>query len=86
MKTKVNVSKLGSRGRITVPKRIREYLRLKVGDRVRFVERQGEIILEPVKPSLRDYVGSVEPSERPEDFNRVRQETKRRRADRDESD
>lgn len=86
MKSRVYVSRIGSRGRITIPKQIRDALGLKAGDRVRFVEHQGDIILEPVKPSLRDFKGSVEPRERPEDFGRVRQEAKRRKAEGDQSE
>lgn len=79
-------SRLGPNGRVTIPKRIREVLGLRIGDRIRFVEDKGEVIIEPVKRSLRDFTGSVEPRERPEDFDMVRQEAKRRKADKDESD
>lgn len=83
MSGKMSVSRLGSRGRVTIPKRIREILDLKSGDFVRFEEHKGDILLVPVRPSLRDYIGSVEPRERPEDLNKARRETKRRRADED---
>jgi len=86
MKSRPSFSKLGSNGRITIPKRIREALGLQPGDRVRFVEHQGDMILEPVKASLRDYEGSVEPSEQPESFADVSSQVKRHRADKDDSD
>lgn len=86
MKSRISVSKLGANGRITIPKRIRDVLGLQAGDRVRFVERKGEIILEPINPSLRDYKGSLDPRERPEDFDKARGEAKRRLADKDDSD
>lgn len=86
MKNRISFARLSSRGRITIPKRIREELGLQPGDRVRFEERGGEIFLVPVEPSLRDFEGSVEPRERPEDFDKVRRETKRRRASQDRGD
>lgn len=41
--------------------------------------------MEPINPSLRHYKGSVDPRERPEDFDKARGEAKRRLADKDES-
>ena len=75
-------SKLTTRGQTTIPKRIREYLGLKPGDRVLFLLREGEVLLRPVRHSLLDLRGSVEPRRRPEDFDRVRRETKKRVAQR----
>lgn len=41
------------------------------GDHVAFVERGGEIVLRPVRQSLRDLRGSV-PVDGPQDFDAVR--------------
>lgn len=86
MKNDIRFARLSSRGRITIPKRIREVLGLQPGDRGRFEEHEGDLFLVPVESSLRDFEGTVEPRERPEDFDKVRRETKRRRASQDRSD
>ncbi len=41
------------------------------GDHVAFVERGGEVVLRPVRQSLRDLRGSV-PVDKPQDFDAVR--------------
>lgn len=71
-------SKITSKGQTTIPKRIRERLQLEPGDRVLFVERQDEVVLQPVKRTLLDYKGSLEPKQSPEDFEDVRQDVKKR--------
>lgn len=71
-------SKLTSRGQTTIPKRIRDRLGLEPGDRVIFVEKDNEVVLQPVKHTLRDLQGSVEPRKRPEDFDGVRREVRKR--------
>ncbi len=75
-------SKLTSRGQTTIPKRIRQRLGLEPGDRILFLEKDGEVVLQPVKHTLRDLRGSVEPRERPEDFDEVRRQVKKRVAGR----
>ncbi|MFV2045322.1 MAG: AbrB/MazE/SpoVT family DNA-binding domain-containing protein [Anaerolineales bacterium] len=69
-------SKLTSRGQTTIPKRIRERLQLEPGDRVLFLERDGEIVLQPVRHTLRDLRGSVKPRKPGQDFDQVRREVK----------
>jgi AbrB family looped-hinge helix DNA binding protein len=54
-------SRVTSRGRVTIPKEIRERLGLKPGDRVVFVQRRGEIALQARMPMLHDMRGSVKP-------------------------
>jgi AbrB family looped-hinge helix DNA binding protein len=71
-------SKITSRGQTTIPKRIRDRLKLKPGDRVLFLERENQVVLQPVKQTLRDFMGSVEPRKRPEDFDELRQHAKAR--------
>jgi AbrB family looped-hinge helix DNA binding protein len=79
-------SKLTIRGQTTIPKPIREYLGLEPGDRVLFVLKESEVVLQPVKDTLLDLRGSVEPRERPEDFDKVRSEVRKRLSKRSSDD
>jgi AbrB family looped-hinge helix DNA binding protein len=71
-------AKLSSKGQTTIPKEVRDYLHLSPGDRVLFVIREGEVLLQPVTQTLLDLRGSIKPRRRPEDFDAVRQEVKKR--------
>lgn len=71
-------SKITSRGQTTIPKKVRDLLGLEPGDRVQFVLKEGEVVLQPIKLTLLDLRGSIKPRRHPEDFNEVRQEVKRR--------
>ncbi|MFQ5613425.1 MAG: AbrB/MazE/SpoVT family DNA-binding domain-containing protein [Anaerolineae bacterium] len=73
------VSKVGRRGQITLPRLIRRWLRLKEGDRVAFVRRGDEVILQPLTHTLLELRGSV-PVAGPQDFNAIRQQVRRTRA------
>lgn len=74
----MTLAKITSKGQTTIPKEIRDYLRLAPGDRVMFMQRDGEVILRPVTQTLLDLRGSINPRRRPEDFVAVRQEVKRK--------
>ncbi|MEQ9322546.1 MAG: AbrB/MazE/SpoVT family DNA-binding domain-containing protein [Polyangiaceae bacterium] len=57
-------STVSSKGQVTIPKRIREALRLDTGDRVRFVIRDdGVVELVPETVDLMDLVGVLEPAD-----------------------
>ena len=71
-------SKITSKGQTTIPKKFRDLLGLEPGDRVQFVLKEGEVVLQPIKFSLLDLRGSIKPRHHPEDFNEVRQEVKKR--------
>jgi AbrB family looped-hinge helix DNA binding protein len=79
-------SKLTIRGQTTIPKPIREYLGLEPGDRVLFVLKEDKVVLQPVRDTLLDLRGSVEPRERPEDFDKVRAEVRKRVSKRSSDD
>jgi antitoxin PrlF len=70
------------KGQVTIPKEIRQILGLKEHDRIVFTLKDGQITMKPLRGSVLDLRGSVKPKQRPEDFNRVRAETKRVRAKR----
>jgi len=51
---------VSSKGRITIPKKIRDYLRLRTGRRVEFqIDRQGHVIMRPIKIDFRKLKGIV---------------------------
>jgi len=72
--------KISSRGRVTIPKEIREKLGLRPGDRVEFIKKEGVLLLQPVKRDFLSLMGSVEVDGR-QDFAEVRKETIRRKVD-----
>ena len=48
-----------SKGQVTIPKAIRDQLGLEPGDRLRFIERDGEIILEAETIDVRELFGRL---------------------------
>lgn len=67
------VSKIGRRGQMTLPGSVRRLLKLREGDRVAFVRKGDEIVLQPLTTSLLDLRGSV-PVSGPQDFDRIRKQ------------
>lgn len=49
-----------AKGQVTIPKPIRDFLRIGPRDRVEFVLEDGRVVLQPVK-TLRDLRGAVPP-------------------------
>jgi len=72
-------TRVGRRGQLTIPKPVRQALGVAEGDHVAFVERAGEIVLRPVRLSLRDLRGSV-PVDGPQNPESVREEVRAARA------
>ncbi|HUT87800.1 MAG TPA: AbrB/MazE/SpoVT family DNA-binding domain-containing protein, partial [Candidatus Heimdallarchaeota archaeon] len=52
------IGRVSSKGQLTIPKMIRDYLGISAGDRVTFITRDGEVIFFPVKGTLLDLRGS----------------------------
>lgn len=71
------MSKVSRKGQATIPKEIREYLRIREGDRVVFIQKNNEVMIRPVKETLLDIRGSVKVEE-PQDFQKIRKVVKRR--------
>jgi len=67
------VSKVGRRGQITLPRAIRNRLNLQEGDRVAFVSKGEEVMLQPLTRTLLDLRGSLPVSE-PQDFDAIRRQ------------
>ena len=65
------ITKVGRKGQITVPKEIRQCLHIEEGDRIAFVRRGEEVILQPLTRTLFDLRGSVAVSG-PQDFDAIR--------------
>jgi len=72
-------STVGRRGQVTVPRAIRQWLQLQEGDRIAFIRRGDEIILQPLDRTLLDLRGSVPVSE-PQDFAAIRRQVIEERA------
>jgi antitoxin PrlF len=54
----VSSSTVTSKGQITIPKEVRDRLKLKAGDRVVFVARgDQDVVLKPAKKDIRDLYG-----------------------------
>jgi len=70
---------VGRRGQVTVPRAIRHALSLQPGDRVAFIRRGDEVILQPLPHTLLDLRGSVAVHE-PQDVATVREQVLRERA------
>jgi antitoxin PrlF len=65
------VGTVGRRGQMTVPREIRRLLNLQEGDRIAFIRRGDEVVLQPLTDSLLDLRGSV-PVEEAQDFAAIR--------------
>lgn len=71
-------STLTRKGQVTIPKEIRDELGLTEGDQVFFVRRGGEIVLKVLQGNILELRGSVRASRRPENFESIRETTKRK--------
>ena len=69
-------STMTRKGQVTIPKAIRDRLGVKEGEKVLFVMRGEEVVLKVIKGTILDLRGSVQPSVRPEDFEKIRQSVK----------
>jgi AbrB family looped-hinge helix DNA binding protein len=67
----MNVGTVGRRGQLTVPREIRRWLNLQKGDRIAFLRRGDEVVLQPLKDTLLDLRGTV-PVEESQDFAAIR--------------
>jgi len=64
--------RMSSRGQLTIPKMIRDYLGISAGDRVTFIVRDDEVIFYPVKGTLLDLRGSIKHGRHTENLDAVR--------------
>jgi AbrB family looped-hinge helix DNA binding protein len=73
------VTKIGRRGQTVIPAPVRRLLNLREGDRVAFVQRGEEIVLQPLNVTLLDLRGSV-PVSGPQDLAAIRRQVIEQRA------
>ena len=73
----MSTSTIRRKGQVTIPKAIRDSLGLTEGLRVFFVRRGEEIVLKALRGNILELRGSVKASRRPEDFNELRERTKK---------
>jgi len=73
----MSTSTLTRKGQVTIPKPIRDRLKVKEGEKVFFVMRGGEVVLKVLRGSILDLKGSVKASAHPEDFEAVRRSVKK---------
>ena len=62
---------LTSKGQLTIPKAVRNYLRLNAGDKVLFIIRENKVELEAIGGSILDWYGALQ-ADGPQDLDEVR--------------
>lgn len=62
------VTSVTSKGQVTIPAEVRRRLGIEPGDKVSFQVEDGTVRLERVKWTVDEMYGSIEPLERPEDW------------------
>jgi len=70
----VNKTALTKKSQITLPKAIREILKVKPGDQVSFKIEGSEVKIVPVLSLLEENFGKVKPRGVPEDFKELRRD------------
>ncbi len=64
-------AKIGRRGQLILPKEIRKLLAVEEGQRVAFVIKGGQVVLQPLTKTIFDLRGTV-PVDHPQDFEAIR--------------
>lgn len=72
--------RMSTRGRVTIPKELREELGLKPGDRIIFSETENGILLQPLRGTFLDQRGSLE-VDGEQVFERIRGEVLKKRGE-----
>jgi len=66
------VRKVGRRGQLTIPRAIQKNLNINQGDRIAFIRRENEVVLQPLTQSFLELRGSL-PVTETQEFEYVRQ-------------
>jgi AbrB family looped-hinge helix DNA binding protein len=72
MQSFANKTVLTKKSQITLPKKIREFLGVKPGERVAFIIENNAVQIIPLKSKLEENFGKVKPIKKKEDFNKIR--------------
>ena len=67
--------KVGQRGQITIPRKIRRYLSIGEGDTIALIPEGGQVIMRPIRLTLLDLRGSV-PVSGVQNFDEIRKQVK----------
>ena len=59
------IATITSKGQVTLPKALRDRLRLKAGDQIDFVEVDGNVVLKPRHVRAVDLIGILKPAGEP---------------------
>jgi antitoxin PrlF len=71
----VTKSVLTKKSQLTLPKKIREFLNVKPGDRIDFKIEESEVKIIPIRSELEANFGKVRPISKPENFTEIRKKT-----------
>jgi antitoxin PrlF len=74
----MSVSTLTRKGQTTIPKDVRKFLGLEPEDKILYLIEGEKVILKPLKGNILELRGSVPAKKESIDFNKLRQETKRK--------
>ena len=72
------VSVLTSKGQTTIPKDVRNLLGLKQNDKIFYLIEGKRVVLKPLKGNILDLRGSVATKEKPIDFKKLRDTTRKK--------
>ena len=74
----INRTALTQKSQITLPKQVREILKVKPGDQVSFEIEGREIKIIPIPSSSEENFGKVRPKRKPENFKKIRKEFRKK--------
>jgi len=66
------------KGQTTIPKEIRDLLKLKANDRLLYLVEDDRVVLKAIHGDILDFRGSVSSEERPANFEKIRETTRKR--------
>lgn len=78
-------TKVGRRGQITLPRKIRQQTGIHEGDHIAILPQGDQILIRPITHTLLDLRGSV-PVDAPQDFDAIRQQVLQDRSQKAVSD
>jgi AbrB family looped-hinge helix DNA binding protein len=74
----MSVSTVTSKGQITIPKKIREYLKIESGDKLEFfIEKDGKVTVLPITESVKKLKGMIRKPKRPVSIERMKKAVER---------